>query len=121
MSLDAAFWVDVAWKGLSVVWIGFYLPLLRMQDRVNKRLDAVEKDHAALAKTLAKLETEVAALPGDHAIEQLYKLVNKEVGALHEKVNSVRKDVSTMEGGIAEINANVRILLNKAIQGNPHP
>lgn len=119
--LDAGFWIDLAWKVASVAWAGFFFPLWRGQDRANTRADTQDGAIRALSEKLTKLDGDIkalptdvdvdglkkdigdlgqklAALPTDEAITNIYKMVNHEVGQLHEKVNEVAGDLNRLAG-----------------------
>jgi hypothetical protein len=85
--IDAGFWVDVAWKGATLLAVAFYVPVTRSLDRLTSRVDSSERDRSALEHRLAAMEGDMKALPTDNHIKEL-----------HDKVNKVAEDLAKLSG-----------------------
>lgn len=93
---------------LGTFGIGVWLYLEKRNDKTNARIGRVEDDLGELRATqcalhsrqLARLEEGAEHGPTRH-----------DLGQLHEKVNAVRDDVSTLRGRLEGIDTNVRMIL----------
>lgn len=99
MTMDAPFWVDLAWKILMLslmVWAA----LKRSDAALTKKIEALEKDLEATNRRLVELSTELHARPNIGDIKDIYREMDKKVGELHEKINDVAHDLAAQSGTI---------------------